>query len=308
RLIDDKIDVTSIHKSLLDPSFDLQAWLRGRDLVKKPPPPPSLTGAEQGEVKPSAFVRGTQFVDLGGAAAALRAMVQAPKADAAPMLTIGLPKAATAFVQITAPTAYLEAGGHRWPLTAQVTSIGCDPKCEVPLNDPQVSHVHAQITLHNEDHYLRDLGSRSGTWVNGNTVTVPHRLRHGDEIRVGGTSLRFLKEGVTRASSLPAAPPAPPPELHLEVRAGPRLGLRFALSSSSITIGRDDANGVRIDDLSVSRRHAVLNQHGQSWYICDLHSSRGTLKNGVRLTPGQEVAIVEGEQIQLGDVVLALCR
>jgi pSer/pThr/pTyr-binding forkhead associated (FHA) protein len=134
-------------------------------------------------------------------------------------------------------------------------------------------------------------------------------LRHGDRLRVGATELCFSRESDARATSVPMQPRQPVDGVpHLEVRAGQRLGLRFALAASSVTIGRDEGNQVRIDDLSVSRRHAVLNQHGGRWYVCDLHSSRGTLKNGVRLAPGNETPIVEGDQLQLGEVVLALTR
>jgi pSer/pThr/pTyr-binding forkhead associated (FHA) protein len=92
----------------------------------------------------------------------------------------------------------------------------------------------------------------------------------------------------------------------LEVRAGPFLGVGFALSGASVTIGRDPQSAVRLDDMSVSRRHAVLAAQGGHWFVSDLSSARGTWRNGERLPPGQEFPLREGDRIQVGETVLEL--
>jgi pSer/pThr/pTyr-binding forkhead associated (FHA) protein len=38
---------------------------------------------------------------------------------------------------------------------------------------------------------VTDLGSSNGTWVNGERIWSTHRLRHGDEVRIGQTRLIF---------------------------------------------------------------------------------------------------------------------
>ncbi|MEJ7735132.1 MAG: FHA domain-containing protein [Polyangiaceae bacterium] len=90
------------------------------------------------------------------------------------------------------------------------------------------------------------------------------------------------------------------------MRAGPFLGVGFALSGASVTIGRDPQSAVRLDDMSVSRRHAVLAAHDGHWFVSDLHSARGTWRNGERLPPGQDVPLREGDRIQVGETVLEL--
>src|SRR5207247_2088721 len=57
-----------------------------------------------------------------------------------------------------------------------------------------------------------------------------------------------------------------------------------------------------------SRRRAVLSQHQNSWLLPDLHSSRGTYTNGARIPAGHDVPLQEGDQIQLGDTLLAFVR
>jgi pSer/pThr/pTyr-binding forkhead associated (FHA) protein len=221
------------------------------------------------------------------------------------MLSIGLrvperPAAASA----AAGAAFLEVAGRRFDLGAPVVHIGREPSCAIALADPSVSHLHAQITRYADKLYLYDLGSRGGTWVGAARVTVPHLLCDGDRIRVGATELTFRCEKPGAA-----APPSAPTQARqalLEVRVRQAPPAIFVLSGSSATIGRDPASKIRIDDLSISRRHAVLNAYGGAWHITDLHSNRGTFRNGERLPPGQDVALSEGDMLYLGDVAARL--
>ncbi|HYI46650.1 MAG TPA: EAL domain-containing protein, partial [Actinomycetota bacterium] len=55
-----------------------------------------------------------------------------------------------------------------------------------------ISRRHAEIAHREEDFYLRDLGSRLGTLVNGESVAgAEHRLEEGDAITIGGLTLTF---------------------------------------------------------------------------------------------------------------------
>ena len=188
-----------------------------------------------------------------------------------------------------------------------MVSLGRAPGGEVVLDDAGVSAVHAQVSRHGAEWFLRDVGSRNGTWVNGAQIVVPHALRDGDRLRLGAVELRFVG-GAPRgpAAPVPAAPAAAVPAglAELEVRAGANLGVRFALRGKSATIGRDPASQVRLDDLSVSRRHAVLNEFGGRWHLSDLHSARGTFRNGTRLPPAEDVALEPGDVLVVGDTTL----
>lgn len=74
---------------------------------------------------------------------------------------------------------------------------------DVPLSDPKVSTKHAELKiLGPAAHFIVDLASTNGTFLNGARVER-RNLRHGDEIRVGDTVLRFdVIEG-----TLPLSPP-----------------------------------------------------------------------------------------------------
>jgi len=72
----------------------------------------------------------------------------------------------------------------------------------------------------------------------------------------------------------------------------------------SVTVGRDPASQVRLDGVAVSRRHAVFNEFGGRWHVSDLHSSRGTYRNGAPIPPGQDVPLEVGDQLLVGDTTL----
>jgi class 3 adenylate cyclase len=58
-------------------------------------------------------------------------------------------------------------------------------------DDRKVSRLHASIEDYGAGWSIRDLGSRNGTYVNGSRLWAERGLRSGDEIRVGGTVLRY---------------------------------------------------------------------------------------------------------------------
>jgi len=67
------------------------------------------------------------------------------------------------------------------------------------------------------------------------------------------------------------------------MRSGPAVGAVYPLEKEQITIGRDSANSIQINDPEMSRRHARLQMQGGKYVIEDLGSTNGTLVNGQKL-------------------------
>lgn len=76
----------------------------------------------------------------------------------------------------------------------------------------------------------------------------------------------------------------------------------FALEEREHGIGRSASNDVRLEDPSVSRRHARLMPRSGRYLISDAGSSAGTAVNGGRIT-GERV-LRSGDTIAVGDVTL----
>lgn len=87
---------------------------------------------------------------------------------------------------------WLESGdGRRWPVT-MTCSIGRSSSNDVVLEDGRVSRRHALVHRQGDaEHWVIDLGSGNGTYLNGRRVTLATRINDGDGITVGATDLTF---------------------------------------------------------------------------------------------------------------------
>jgi serine/threonine protein kinase len=82
------------------------------------------------------------------------------------------------------------AGPRRVLTDHAILLVGRGEDCDLRLNDPSVSRVHARITLLDGRIYLEDAGSRWGTLVNG-IPTESRELSPGDRVEIGDTQLRI---------------------------------------------------------------------------------------------------------------------
>jgi pSer/pThr/pTyr-binding forkhead associated (FHA) protein len=74
--------------------------------------------------------------------------------------------------------------------------VGRAPNCDCVLPEECVSRRHAQLWREGERWFLRDLGSRNGTRVNGMRVIESVEVRPGDRLSLGGAAYRLRSRGV----------------------------------------------------------------------------------------------------------------
>jgi adenylate cyclase len=99
-----------------------------------------------------------------------------------------------------------------------VNGIGRHPDNTIQLLDTVVSKQHCVVELRGHITILRDLGSMNGTFINGERMSGERALRHGDEIRLGSTTLIF-DDGINQ---LPVpTPPVSPGAIHHTPAAAP---------------------------------------------------------------------------------------
>lgn len=99
------------------------------------------------------------------------------------------------------------------PTLARIT-VGRRPTNDVALPwDSEVSRVHAELERIGDDWTLADDGlSRNGSFVNDARLSGRWRLKDGDRLRFGGTTVVFCagQRGESLATLAPESPPAPP--------------------------------------------------------------------------------------------------
>jgi serine phosphatase RsbU (regulator of sigma subunit) len=78
-------------------------------------------------------------------------------------------------------------------------TLGRQGDNDLVLLDSRISRSHAQIVKDDQDYFLEDTGSRHGTFVNGEKLEGPHRLKPGDQITLGVTDSYVLVFGVEEA-------------------------------------------------------------------------------------------------------------
>jgi len=73
---------------------------------------------------------------------------------------------------------------QRWALDKPVLNIGRGSDNDLVFPDREISRHHCRIRREGRDYVLEDLGSKNGTYVNGQRLTGPHVLLDGDEIQI----------------------------------------------------------------------------------------------------------------------------
>ncbi len=77
------------------------------------------------------------------------------------------------------------------------------------------------------------------------------------------------------------------------------------LDKQQLVIGRDEQNGIYLEDPSVSRRHALLSCALDEYFIEDLGSTNGTMLND---RPVTKHILKSGDQLRIGEYVLSFER
>jgi FHA domain len=82
------------------------------------------------------------------------------------------------------------------------------------------------------------------------------------------------------------------------IRAGGgRVGESFPVDGERMSIGRRPDSEVFLDDITVSRDHALLIHRGEDWYLDDCGSLNGTYVNRSRI---ESHHLQEGDEVQIG--------
>jgi FHA domain-containing protein/zinc ribbon protein len=83
--------------------------------------------------------------------------------------------------------------GETFAIDEERMSIGRTPDASIFLDDVTVSRNHALLVERQDGHFIDDLGSLNGTYVNRRRIES-HLLEDGDEIQIGKYKLSYLEQ------------------------------------------------------------------------------------------------------------------
>lgn len=81
---------------------------------------------------------------------------------------------------------------------------------------------------------------------------------------------------------------------------GPGMGSRYALADTPMVLGRGNDCDIRINDHSVSRRHARIQPGADGYYAVDLQSTNGTFVNDI---PASICKLKDGDYLRVGNCI-----
>src|SRR5438876_4945591 len=81
---------------------------------------------------------------------------------------------------------------------------------------------------------------------------------------------------------------------------GPGMGTRYPLTDMPVVLGRGNDCDIRINDNSVSRRHARIQPGADGYYAIDLQSTNGTFVND---TPASMYKLNDGDYLRVGNCI-----
>ncbi len=178
-------------------------------------------------------------------------------------------------------------------LDSEESVLGRDPDIAVSLPTNAVSRQHARVRREGTSHWIENLKSANGTFLNG-TPVQSEKLRHLDVVSLGKTiDLIFVlrdegfapveRDGISAARLVPLSGDA----------------AAYEIAVGEMTIGRSVANNVVSDSGAVSKRHVRLRRSADQLGLEDLGSANGTFVNGVRCS---NTLLRHGDEISLGGV------
>lgn len=164
----------------------------------------------------------------------------------------------------------------------RLLKIGRDASCDIVLQSPKVSALHAEITLlNNGDILLVDKESRNGTYIMNQRIkpNTSVNIKRGDAVRFADVELIWSQ--------------VPMPESTSNLKA-------------IYGIGTNNLNEIQLSSNTVSRYHATLRIDKSNKATLEDHSKNGTTINGHKIAPFRQVPVKRGDSVVCGGVPVDL--
>lgn len=312
RAIDHRVNLTSISGRLFSSDFNLDEWLDMQGV------PPAILNVERTDGQSHLDDR----MELGRPQGSpLQYNEVVPQPTAAYLVPIPHPK-----VDVSVRETELAFGNE-----SEVITIGRQPGVSLLIEHGSVSRLHCEIMYLNGNYLLRDKGSSNGTFVNNSPLArdSAYILRHLDRVRFGDVQFRFeLRQQAVSNGNIPSTSSNTAffhmqgTELHANVsRIVPESILSSLKDTPTLvlinqgtqprvipleygrryTLGRGSENGIVLDDVASSRKHAEIFSAPDGFYMRDLESRNGVIVNKVKINNSYHLS--HGDRVVIGNTL-----
>lgn len=180
-----------------------------------------------------------------------------------------------------------------FPLDKAEMVIGSDPACPIHIDSLAVHPQHASVAERDGKWVLRDLGSPSGTFVNGQRIGSEHVLKDDDNVGVGKHTLLFQEEvapvRVDVEESGPVLEARKQKSAWLQILNGANVGKTVGLNRNLVNLGKP---GVQT---------AVIARRNDGFFLSHLEGENTPLVNGAAIGD-KSWHLQDGDTIQIGNV------
>ncbi len=183
-------------------------------------------------------------------------------------------------------------------------SLGRAEDSTIRLTERNISRLHARLFRQGDNDWtIEDKNSYTGSFVNGERLSGPRTLKHGDTIQLGDYRLELMDESqqAVEARTIDALVSAAQLPDRFVVVQGPGVGTVYPLTEQKLLVGRGEECQIALDDASVSRVHVEVLRTEHGLMILDQGSSNGLRINGADLPSAM---LRSGDVVELGDVRL----
>jgi pSer/pThr/pTyr-binding forkhead associated (FHA) protein len=172
-------------------------------------------------------------------------------------------------------------------------------------DDVYMSPIHAHLAARDGGVWVRDLGSRNGTWV---FIDGPCRLQDGDTVLVGSQLLRFRRLGypgphppeADATRRLGSTTPGADVAVLMQLRGdGSHRDVFHLTPGRRVVLGREEGDWVFPYDQTMSGRHAEIRSEDSEFVLADAGS-----RNGVAVAVRGDREVRAGQRVLVGDQVL----
>ena len=118
---------------------------------------------------------------------------------------------------------------------------------------------------------------------------------------MSGVMREITSETIATEMELPPLPAGGDACLVYIYPRGPAMGCRYLLTAEQLVIGRGDDCDIRIEDNSVSRRHARIDPRPDGFWVEDLQSTNGTYVCDLPVTGLQRLQ--NGDYLRIGNCI-----